>query len=77
MSDPVNTQQSLVELMRADSSGSWVRVWLDVGNVEAIAANPALGSSMGSSVNWENIQVTDCCAIALDLAGRVAHRYNL
>lgn len=74
---PVDTRDLLVALMRADASGKWSRVWLHTGDIDAIASAVVLDPATGSSAAWETIPVTDTCAVALDIGGRLASRYNL
>lgn len=74
---PVDTRDLLVALMRADSSGSWHRVWLHCGDSDAVAGQLAIDPVAASTREWENIQLTGTCAVALEVAWRLAYRYNL
>ncbi|WP_280265976.1 hypothetical protein [Nocardia wallacei] len=74
---PVDTRDLLVALMRADTAGAWDRVWLHCGDPDGIAGKVVLDAANGSSASWEDVPLTDSCATALDIAGRLAHRYNL
>ncbi|GAB2719141.1 hypothetical protein [Nocardia thraciensis] len=74
---PVDTRDLLVALMRADVAGAWDRVWLHCGDPDGIAGKTVLDTANGSSASWEGVRLTDSCATALDIAGRLAHRYDL
>ncbi|MEC3953760.1 hypothetical protein VMT65_12030 [Nocardia sp. CDC153] len=74
---PVDTRDLLVALMRADQSGEWSRIWLHTGDIDAVAGTVAVDPEPASSAAWDGIPVTDTCAIALDVGGRLAFRYNL
>lgn len=75
--DPVDTHTLLVEIMRADMTGDWSRICLHAGDIEAIADKLVIDPVTVGVWHWENIQLTDRCAMALDIAWRLAHRYGL
>ncbi|MEC3919415.1 hypothetical protein [Nocardia sp. CDC160] len=76
-SRPIDTRDLLVALMHADQSGEWSRIWLHTGDIDAIAGTVAVDPEPASSAVWEGVPATDTCAIALDVSGRLAFRYNL
>ncbi|MEV5649751.1 hypothetical protein AB0L57_16020 [Nocardia sp. NPDC052254] len=74
---PVDTRALLVALIQADVAGDWSRIRLQAGDFDALAAADVADPDPGVSGGWENVPVTDSCAIALDIAGRVAGRFTL
>ncbi|MGV9410054.1 hypothetical protein ACWDOP_09075 [Nocardia sp. NPDC003693] len=77
MGDPVDTRTLLVEIMRADIAGDWSRICLHAGDIEAIADKLVTDPMAVGLWHWENVQLTGRCAMALDIAWRLAHRYAL
>ncbi|MGW4353014.1 hypothetical protein ACWELJ_13100 [Nocardia sp. NPDC004582] len=75
--DPVDTHSLLAALMRADASGDWSRICLNAGDVDAVENKLVVDRAGGGPWHWENIRLTVQCAIALDVAGRLATRYRL
>ncbi|MGW5753714.1 hypothetical protein, partial [Nocardia rhamnosiphila] len=72
---PVDTHALLVELIRIDFSGDWTRIVL---HAPALGAFSVPSDPGGGRVRWwEDVALTPTCAIALDAAGHLAHRYNL
>ncbi|MGW4536174.1 hypothetical protein ACWEOI_34970 [Nocardia sp. NPDC004340] len=74
---PVDTGDLLVALMRADGSGDWSRICLDTGDADAIERKGMIDRPSRGAGRWENARLTDQCAIALDVSGRLATRYRL
>ncbi|MEU0545938.1 hypothetical protein ABZ319_39315 [Nocardia sp. NPDC005978] len=74
---PVDTHTLLVELMRADTSGDWSRICLNTGSIDAIADKLVIDPPKHGAWYWERVPLTDSCALALDVAWRLAHRYAL
>ncbi|MFC8042878.1 hypothetical protein [Nocardia sp. NPDC057353] len=75
--DPVDTRVLLAMLMRLDLSGSWDRFRLRCGDFDTIAAAPMSDAPSTSGYRWEDVPVTDTCAVALDTAARLAHRHRM
>ena len=75
--EPVDTRALLVALMQADMPGDWSRIRLHAGDTDAIAAAVVHDPASGSSGAWEDVPITDTCAVAIDIGGRLAGRYNL
>ncbi|MFE3188561.1 hypothetical protein ACFXHA_06095 [Nocardia sp. NPDC059240] len=73
---PVDTRDLLVALIRADEPSRWSRILLHTGDADALAVEPVLDPASGTSSDWSGIPVTDSCAVALDIAGRLAQRYS-
>jgi hypothetical protein len=82
---PVGTLDLLVALMRADNAGEWHRIWLHCGNDEALAAMPFQDPDQGLEQDgdravggrWEQVPLTGACATALEVAARLADRYDM
>ncbi|WP_089106151.1 Clp protease N-terminal domain-containing protein [Streptomyces hyaluromycini] len=78
---PVGTRELLVALMRADNAGEWHRIWLHCGNDEAVAAmpfqDPEQGPGGAAAGLWESIPLTSACVTALEVAARLAKRYDM
>ncbi|MGW2661867.1 hypothetical protein ACWCW7_12960 [Nocardia tengchongensis] len=75
--DPVDTRALLAALMRADGSGDWSRICLNAGDVDAIERKRVTDGPSRGAGRWENAWLTDRCAIALDVSGRLATQYRL
>lgn len=75
--DPVDTRLLMAMLMRLDLSGSWERVRLRCGDFDAIAAAPVSDPPSRGGRRWEEVPLTDACAVALDTAARLAHRHRM
>ncbi|MEU0545940.1 hypothetical protein ABZ319_39325 [Nocardia sp. NPDC005978] len=77
MREPVDTFTLLTELMRADNSGEWSRIWLHTGGIDTIEKKLIADPVTSGGWYWENIALTDRCALALDISWRLAHRYDM
>ncbi|MBB5915970.1 hypothetical protein BJY24_004882 [Nocardia transvalensis] len=74
---PVDSRDLLVALMRIETSGSWSRISLHCGDSDVLARKVVLDPATGSSTHWEGIRLTDTCAEAVRTAVRLARRYSL
>ncbi|MFE5286324.1 hypothetical protein ACFRAQ_15270 [Nocardia sp. NPDC056611] len=74
---PIDTGDLLVALLRADGSGDWSRICLDTGDADAIERKGMIDRPSRGAGRWENVRLTDQCAIALEVSGRLATRYRL
>ncbi|WP_062989202.1 hypothetical protein [Nocardia anaemiae] len=74
---PVDTRELLVALMRADAPVAWHRIWLHVGDADAVTGKVVVDPNTCGEQSWEDIQLTQTCSVALDVAWRLTCRYNM
>ncbi|MEV6072515.1 hypothetical protein AB0L82_38740 [Nocardia sp. NPDC052001] len=66
-----------MELMRADSVGRWGRIQLYSGDPDAVGRKPVSEPVGSGSFSWNGVPLTDACAAGMEVAGRLAYRYEL